>query len=135
MTFKLDWSSGGNHPRQSLLQTGRWSDKEPVWTKKLTDKVVWTIQWHFRAHGQNRETPSVCHTRPGYPTSRFTYYTRPAATQTSEGHTPNSRELYPRVFTGEGKLQGEYKTKLKESATPFALSVPCRVPLPMLKKV
>lgn len=40
-----------------------------------------------------------------------------------------------RVFTGVGKLQGEYKTKLKESATPFALSVPRHVPLPLLKKV
>lgn len=139
MTFKLDWSSGDSHPSQSLLQTERWSpqqsDKEPVWTKKLTDTGVWTIQWHFRAHGQNSETPSVCHTRPSYPTSRFAYYTRPAATQTSECHTPNNRELYPRVFTGVGKLQGEYKTKLKESATPFALSVPRHVPLPLLKKV
>ncbi len=41
--------------------------------------------------------------------------------QTSE---PNYKELFPKVFTGLGKLEGAYKIKLKESTTPFALSVP-----------
>ncbi len=52
--------------------------------------------------------------------------------QTSE---PNYKELFPKVFTGLGKLEGAYKIKLKESTTPFALSVPRRVPLPMMNKV
>lgn len=42
---------------------------------------------------------------------------------------------YPKVFTGLGKLEGEYKIKLKENATPFALAVPRRVPLPLRGKV
>lgn len=43
------------------------------------------------------------------------------AIQTSE---PNYKELFSKVFTGLGKLEGAYKIKLKESTTPFALSVP-----------
>ncbi len=45
------------------------------------------------------------------------------------------KELFPKVFTGLGKLEGAYKIKLKESTTPFALSVPRREPLPMMNKV
>ena len=45
------------------------------------------------------------------------------------------KEQYHRVFSGLGKLEGEYKIKLKENATPFALSVPRRVPLPLRGKV
>ncbi|RXN35784.1 Transposon Ty3-G Gag-Pol poly [Labeo rohita] len=52
--------------------------------------------------------------------------------QTTE---PNYKELFPKVFTGLGKLEGAYKIKLKESTTAFALSVPRRVPLPMMNKV
>lgn len=42
---------------------------------------------------------------------------------------------YPRVFTGLGNLEGDYKIKLKENATPFALAVPHRLSLPLRGKV
>ncbi|KAL2089226.1 hypothetical protein ACEWY4_016125 [Coilia grayii] len=42
---------------------------------------------------------------------------------------------YPRVFTGLGKLEGEYRIKLKDNATPFALVVPRHLPLRLRGKV
>lgn len=45
------------------------------------------------------------------------------------------RSAYQEVFSGLGQLKGEYKIKLKESAQPFALSVPRRVALPLRSKV
>ena len=44
------------------------------------------------------------------------------------------QEEFPQLFQGLGKL-GEYEIKLKENATPFALSTPRRVPLPLMKEV
>ena len=32
------------------------------------------------------------------------------------------RAMFPKVFSGLGKLQGNYKIKLKEGAVPYALS-------------
>ena len=40
---------------------------------------------------------------------------------------------FPRLFTGLGRLKDSYKIKLK--ATPYALSVPRRVAVPLLPKV
>ena len=45
------------------------------------------------------------------------------------------QEEFPQLFQGLGKLEGEYEIKLKENATPFALSTPRRVPLPLMKEV
>lgn len=45
------------------------------------------------------------------------------------------RSKYPDVFTGLGKLKGEYRIKLKDTATPYALSVPRRVAIPLRSKV
>ncbi|KAE8277574.1 hypothetical protein D5F01_LYC08203 [Larimichthys crocea] len=45
------------------------------------------------------------------------------------------RAMFPKVFSGLGKLQGSYKIKLKEGAVPHALSDPRRVPLPMKEQV
>ena len=42
---------------------------------------------------------------------------------------------YPALFTGLGTLEGEYHIQLKEDATPFALTAPRRVALPLLPKV
>ena len=44
-------------------------------------------------------------------------------------------KLFPQMFTGLGKLQGEYAIKLKPDSKPFAISVPRRVAVPLLKKV
>ena len=38
------------------------------------------------------------------------------------------------MFTGLGDIPGEYQIKLIENTEPFALHVPCKVPLPLLKK-
>ncbi|KAF7216671.1 putative LOC107394635-like protein [Nothobranchius furzeri] len=45
------------------------------------------------------------------------------------------KAMFPKVFTGLGKLEGAYKIKLKEGAVPYALSAPRRVPLPMKEQV
>ena len=45
------------------------------------------------------------------------------------------RSTYADVFTGLGKLKGEYKIKLKDNAPPYALSAPRRVAIPLRAKV
>ena len=42
---------------------------------------------------------------------------------------------YPQLFTGLGKLEGEYSIQLEEGAKPYALSVPRRVAIPLMKAV
>ena len=42
---------------------------------------------------------------------------------------------FPKLFQGLGTLHGEYRISLQEGATPFALSTPQRVPLPLIPKV
>ena len=52
----------------------------------------------------------------------------------SAARQPRSvQEEFPQLFQGLGKLEEEYEIKLKENATPFALSTPRRVPLPLMK--
>ena len=41
---------------------------------------------------------------------------------------------YPELFTGLGEIPGEYQIKLIDNPEPFALHVPRKVPLPLLKK-
>ena len=48
---------------------------------------------------------------------------------------PDIYDRFPQVFKGLGKLSGSYTIKLKEGATPFALTTPRRVPIPLLPKV
>ena len=43
-------------------------------------------------------------------------------------------EKYPKLFKGLGQIPGEYSITLKDHATPFALTVPRKVPLPLLSK-
>ena len=47
----------------------------------------------------------------------------------------NVRERFPKLFNGLGKLDGAYTIKLRENATPFALTTPRRVAVPLLPKV
>ena len=47
----------------------------------------------------------------------------------------NPEDLFPKLFQGLGKTQGEYKIKLKEGATPFSLTTPRRVAIPLMKPV
>jgi len=42
---------------------------------------------------------------------------------------------YPMLFQGLGKLEGGHTIHMKEGATPFCLTTPRRVPLPLMKKV
>ena len=42
---------------------------------------------------------------------------------------------YPKLFSGLGCMPGEYKIVLKKDAKPFSVSVPRRIPLPLLPKV
>lgn len=44
-------------------------------------------------------------------------------------------EQHPNLFTGLGKLQGEYTIKLQDGAKPYALTTPRRVPIPLKKRV
>ena len=40
-----------------------------------------------------------------------------------------------KLFTGLGKIEGEYKIELEEDSKPFAIHTPRRVPLPLMDKV
>jgi len=42
---------------------------------------------------------------------------------------------FPTLFTGLGRLKDSYRIKLKAGATPYALSVPRRIAVPLLPKV
>ena len=42
---------------------------------------------------------------------------------------------FSQLFTGLGKLQGEYDIQLSDSATPFALTTPRHIPLPLMAQV
>ncbi len=42
---------------------------------------------------------------------------------------------FPKLFTGLGKLEGEYDIKLSDDAKPFCLNTSRRVPIPLLPKV
>ena len=42
---------------------------------------------------------------------------------------------FPDVFKGLGKLKDDYTIKLRDNATPYALTTPRRVPIPLLPKV
>ena len=42
---------------------------------------------------------------------------------------------FPELFEGLGKLPDSYQIKLREGAMPFALTVPRRVPVPLMPKV
>ena len=44
-------------------------------------------------------------------------------------------QLFPQMFQGLGKLEGEYVIKLKLDSKPFAISVPRRVAVPLMGKV
>ena len=44
-------------------------------------------------------------------------------------------KTFPQLFTGLGKLKGEHEICMKPDVTPFCLTSPRRVPLPLLKKV
>ena len=44
-------------------------------------------------------------------------------------------EQFPKLFTGLGRLEGDYSILLREDAKPFALSVPHRVVIPLKDQV
>ena len=48
--------------------------------------------------------------------------------------TGNIIKHYPSVFKGLRELESEYKINLKHKPTPFALTVPRKVPLSFLEK-
>ena len=50
-----------------------------------------------------------------------------------EGATPV--QMFPQLFEGLGKLEGEYAVKLRPDSKPFAISVPRRVAVPLMGKV
>ena len=52
-----------------------------------------------------------------------------------EGERRSPIDRFPKLFQGLGKLEGEYSIKLQEGAKPFALTVPRRVAIPLMKQV
>ena len=68
-------------------------------------------------------------------------YSVQAVHLTPDNHTLRSgtkediAKQYPTLFQGLGKQEGEHAIHLKEGATPFCLTTPRRVPLPLMKKV
>ena len=47
----------------------------------------------------------------------------------------NPEQLFPGLFTGLGKLQGEYTIKLRYGAKPFSLTTPRRFAIPLIPAV
>ncbi len=47
----------------------------------------------------------------------------------------NVEKEFPSLFSGLGKMEGEYSIVLKPGAKPFSLSTPRRISLPLLPKV
>lgn len=47
----------------------------------------------------------------------------------------NFKEKFPKVFTGLGRLEGDYTILIREDATPYALTTPRRIPIPLVDKV
>ena len=47
----------------------------------------------------------------------------------------NPIQQFPSLFNGLGKLQGEYTIKIQEGATPYSLTTPRRVAIPLMKSV
>ncbi|KAL6479149.1 hypothetical protein MHYP_G00125820 [Metynnis hypsauchen] len=45
------------------------------------------------------------------------------------------KKKFPKVFTGLGRLEGDYHIRLREGAVPYALTTPRRVPIPLTEKV
>lgn len=45
------------------------------------------------------------------------------------------RQKFPAVFTGLGRIEGDYTIRLKDDAMPYALNTPRRVPFPLAGKV
>ena len=41
------------------------------------------------------------------------------------------KEMFPSLFQGLGKLQGDYQITLKPGATPYSLNTPRRAPIPL----
>ena len=58
---------------------------------------------------------------------------RIATIDETTGFSP--RDEFPTLFTGLGKLKGEYTIELRDDAQPFSLSIPRRVAIPLLKSV
>ena len=56
------------------------------------------------------------------------------ANKVDEKYTANIVKGYPSLFKGLGELEGEYRIRLIHEPTPFALTVPRKVPLPLLGK-
>eukprot|EP00795_Rhopilema_esculentum_P001594 gene1594-16049_t len=54
--------------------------------------------------------------------------------EVGEDYTKRVLKSYSSLFTGLGKTEGEYKIRLKQEPTPYALTVPRKVPLPLLMK-
>ena len=50
----------------------------------------------------------------------------------SKEYKNNIVNQYPDLFKGLGDIEGDYKINLVENSTPFALTTPRKVPLPLL---
>ncbi|KAK7106504.1 hypothetical protein V1264_017754 [Littorina saxatilis] len=52
-----------------------------------------------------------------------------------EGDKERIQKTFPRLFSGLGKMKETYTIRLKDSAVPYAVTAPRRVPLPFQQKV
>ena len=56
------------------------------------------------------------------------------ANEVDKKYTASIITSYPSLFKGLGELEGEYRIQLMHEPTPFAVTVPRKVPLPLLGK-
>ena len=100
--------------------------KERVYAVRWASKLLLGIP-AIRSLGLIHEIPST--------------YSFEAVHQTPDKHPLRSGtkedivKQYPTLFQGLCKLGGEHTIHLKDGATPFCLTTPRRVPLPLMKKV
>ena len=45
------------------------------------------------------------------------------------------QDQYPELFTGLGEMPDDYSISLEETAEPFSIAYPRRIPLPLMDKV
>ena len=45
------------------------------------------------------------------------------------------KKSHPKLFKGLGCIPGEYNSELKDDATPYNLTTPRRIPIPLLERV
>ena len=132
LEFKVDTGADVTVLPEENYQPGRDGVLETT-TRKLSGpvgnelKVLGKISGYIKCGGEHTTRPLM-----GKPAiEALQVVTLNIQSITSE----NVRQKFPKLFNGLGKLDGAYTIKLREDATPYALTTPRRVAVPLMPKV